>query len=111
MKALIVAVTLGMLASILSIAPPVAAQEAQRILKVLKGQPLTDTKALGSEVSSASTYSAQREGGTGFVTNCRARCTNGAQLQWQCPSDPNAIAVHCLPHCSPPPAHGMCFYE
>jgi hypothetical protein len=111
MRALtIVTFTFGLFAAA-SIATSATAQDAQRILKVLKAQPAKDLKDLGSQVSTVTTYSAQREGGGGPATNCSARCTSGTELRWQCPHDPAAIAVHCVPHCSPPPAHGMCFYE
>jgi hypothetical protein len=110
MRALIVGTVLGLLAFSV-ITPPASAQEPQRLPKVLKGQPAKDLKPSGGQVTTITSYTAQRDGGGGPVTNCLVQCFNGTELQWQCPHEPAAIAVHCLPHCSPPPAEGLCIYE
>jgi len=107
MRSLIIgSLTLGLLAAAAYIAPPATAQDARKVLKVMKGQSIKDPSALGSEVSVTTTYSAKGGG-----INCNIRCANGVLLTYHCPRDPEAIAVHCAPKCSPPPPEEGCIYE
>ena len=99
----------GLLVPALVAPSATTAQEAPKTPKVLKGSPTKNLKALGTKVSRVTTYTAKKDGG-GFVINCSAECPNGTSLHWQCEPDPQAIAVQCVPHCRPPPAHGLCYY-
>jgi hypothetical protein len=110
MRALtVVTLTLGLLLSVTCIAPPAAAQAPAQ--KARKAELIKKPQVLGSEVSTVTSYRAPKDDGPGVFINCRATCTDGPELHWRCPVDLNVIQVHCVAHCSPPPAHGMCFDE
>ena len=66
-------------------------------------------KALGSRMSTVTSYELRKPDGSGIIKNCRGSCAGSSTtLHWQCEVDANAIGVLCSMKCRPPPVEGLC---